>query len=244
MEKGEEEKEDRISNVEALLNAAVDHSEKTGNQNVSSFLENVSLIADIDSWADKEERVTLMTLHSAKGLEFDAVFIAGCEENLLPHKNSLENSATIEEERRLCYVGITRAKKDLFLSHSKSRLQWGNRQYSRKSRFLLEIPETLLVGRSSSTSEGTIRKGFSLIRNWEDTPAPPSKIIPQTPNHDLDDTPVRITVTQGNMVRHPIFGKGVVMSVVDQEEDSRITIIFEKHGTKVLQGQYANLQKI
>jgi DNA helicase-2/ATP-dependent DNA helicase PcrA len=246
LEKGEEEKEDRISNVEALLNAAVDHAEKAGNQNVSSFLENVALIADIDSWADKEERVTMMTLHSAKGLEFDAVFIAGCEENLLPHKNSFENDNAIEEERRLCYVGITRAKKDLFLTHTKSRLQWGNRQFSRKSRFLLEIPETLLVSGNRSSTEGTIRKGFSLIRNWdESTPsAPVIKKIQPTPSHDFDEAPVAITVTQGNMVRHPKFGKGVVMSVMGEGEDSRITVIFEQHGAKVLQGQYANLQKI
>lgn len=242
LQKAEDENEDRISNVEALINAAVDHAEKTGSQTVSSFLENVSLIADVDLWADKEERVTMMTLHSAKGLEFDAVFIAGCEENLLPHKNSMENDLAIEEERRLCYVGITRAKKDLFLTCTRSRLQWGSRQTSRKSRFLEEIPEELLVGANKATAHGTIRKGFSLIRNWEDTPKPVAKPMPSQ-DQDFDDMPI-VTVTQGNMVKHPKFGKGVVMSVVGEGEESKITVIFEQHGAKVLLGQYAHLQKL
>lgn len=244
LQKAEDENEDRISNVEALINAAVDHAEKSGNQSVSSFLENVSLIADVDLWADKDEKVTMMTLHSAKGLEFDAVFMAGCEENLLPHKNSMENDSAIEEERRLCYVGITRAKKDLFLTSTRSRLQWGNRQYSRKSRFLEEIPEELLAGSNKTFSQGTIRKGFSLIRNWEDNPKPISKPVKEISETSFDDMPEAVTVTQGNMVRHPKFGKGVVMSVVGEGEDSRITVIFEQHGAKVLQGQYAHLQKI
>lgn len=246
LEKAEEENEDRISNVEALLNAAVDHAEKSGENSVSSFLENVSLIADIDSWADKDEKVTMMTLHSAKGLEFDVVFIAGCEEALLPHKNSLDNDASIEEERRLCYVGITRAKKELFLTSARSRLQWGNRSYSRKSRFVEEIPETLLVSDGRSSSEGTIRKGFSLNRKWDDAPKPllAKKPTEPLPDRDFDDNPVSVTVTQGNMVRHPKFGKGVVMSVVGEGDNARITVFFELNGSKELIGQYANLQKI
>lgn len=242
--KDKEENVDRISNIEALINAAVDHAEKSGSQSVSSFLENVSLIADVDLWADKDEKVTMMTLHSAKGLEFDVVFIAGCEENLLPHKNSMDSDNGMEEERRLCYVGITRAKKDLFLTSARSRLQWGTRLSSRKSRFIEEIPETLLVGNRKSPTEGTIRQGFSLIRKWDDNSSQTSKPTAPPPENDFDDAPQAVTVTQGNMVRHPKFGKGVVMKVAGEGEDSRITVIFEQHGAKVLQGQYAHLQKL
>lgn len=204
------------------------------------------MIADIDSWEDKDEKVTMMTLHSAKGLEFDIVFIAGCEEGLLPHKNSLESDLSVEEERRLCYVGITRAKKQLFLTAAKNRLQWGNRTFSRKSRFMSEIPETLLAGDGRSDNEGFIRKGFSLNRKWTDTPSSPPVVTQKAPlpDKDFDDMPVCITVKQGDMVRHPKFGKGVVMKVEGEGEDARITVFFEQNGSKVLLGQYANLQKI
>jgi len=248
LEKDKIENVDRISNIEALLNAAVSHEANSGDASVASFLENVSLIADIDSWEDKDEKVTMMTLHSAKGLEFDVVFVAGCEEGLLPHKNSLENPLSVEEERRLCYVGVTRAKKELFLSAAKNRMQWGNRTFSRKSRFMMEIPDTLLANGIGNSREGFIRKGFSLNRQWtaeptDNKPKPTNK-IPEMPDQDFEESPVCITVTQGNMVRHPKFGKGVVMKVEGEGEDARITVFFEQNGSKVLLGQYANLQKI
>jgi len=136
----EGDSEERLENIEELVNAASEYDASNPDGSLQGFLEEVSLIADIDKWDDAADTVTLMTLHAAKGLEFPVVFITGLEEGLLPHSQSKDSDDDVEEERRLCYVGITRAQRDLFLIHTRYRAKYGQRSACIPSRFLSEIP--------------------------------------------------------------------------------------------------------
>ncbi|MHC4307259.1 MAG: ATP-dependent helicase, partial [Planctomycetota bacterium] len=136
----EGDSEERLENIEELVNAASEYDASNPDGSLQGFLEEVSLIADIDKWDDTADTVTLMTLHAAKGLEFPVVFMAGLEEGLLPHSQSKDSDDDVEEERRLCYVGITRAQKDLFLIYTRYRSKYGQRSACVPSRFLSEIP--------------------------------------------------------------------------------------------------------
>ena len=132
--------DDRIANIEDLVTAARQFSEANPDLGVAGFLENITLAGDIDSYDAREESVTMMTLHAAKGLEFDCVWMVGMEEGLLPHHRSLNDGLqAIDEERRLCYVGVTRAKKRLALSLCLTRMKWGKSKPCRPSRFLYEL---------------------------------------------------------------------------------------------------------
>ncbi|MGQ9630389.1 MAG: DNA helicase PcrA [bacterium] len=146
MEKTEEAR-DRINNVQELMASILDFEQRRGGEaSVEEFLGEVSLLSDIDAWDGRREEVTLMTLHNAKGLEFPVVFITGMEENLFPHANSLAREEDLEEERRLCYVGITRAKEKLYLTCAEERRRWEGYVYNSPSRFIGEIPAHLLEG--------------------------------------------------------------------------------------------------
>ncbi len=154
--------ESKIDNLQEFLNAAKDFTPQD-NDILGEFLSQISLVSDIDSYAEDSKALTLMTLHSAKGLEFNTVFISGLEEGIFPHNRSLESSSEMEEERRLMYVGITRAKKNLFLSYAKRRKMWGDYKYYNPSRFIGEIPSELVVFSesdliSSSTSASNTLK--------------------------------------------------------------------------------------
>ena len=160
--------EGRIDNLQEFISVAKEFTPQD-NDILGEFLSQVSLVSDIDSYVDETQALTLMTLHSAKGLEFDTVFLAGLEEGIFPHNRSLDNLAEMEEERRLMYVGITRAKKFLYLSHAKRRKMWGEYKYYNPSRFLSEIPEELLDYNESSQSTNsqptyTFRKAVDTIK--------------------------------------------------------------------------------
>lgn len=147
-EEGEVEAESRLENIEELINKAVSYWESADEPSLSEFLEEVALVADIDSMDESEDRIILMTLHSAKGLEFPYVYLVGMEDGLFPSMMSLmEGPEALEEERRLCYVGITRAEKRLTLTAAKSRMVKGEMQYARTSRFINEIPDVCLERR-------------------------------------------------------------------------------------------------
>ena len=142
----EGDSEERLENIDELVNAASEYDNSNPEGSLQGFLEEVALISDIDKWDDQTDTVTLMTLHAAKGLEFPVVFIAGLEEGLLPHSQSKDSDDDIEEERRLCYVGITRAQRDLFLIHTRYRAKFGQRSPCIPSRFLSEIPGDFIEG--------------------------------------------------------------------------------------------------
>jgi DNA helicase-2/ATP-dependent DNA helicase PcrA len=199
-------------------------------------LERVSLITDIDAWDEKSNAVTLMTLHSAKGLEFPIVFITGLEEGLFPLIRDGSVDADIEEERRLFYVGTTRAKEKLFLSHAYWRNRFGNESKScLPSRFLAELDEQFV--RREEVRRPRSFEGYAgaETRSRYDTHDA------DTPS-DEDESQDQEVLSVGKMVKHPQFGLGEVRAVEGNGENTKLTIEFEKVGTKKILVKYGNLQ--
>lgn len=191
-----EEQQSRLENVYELVSAADDFCQRSEDKSLSAFLAEVSLIADIDRWNEETEAVTLMTMHNAKGLEFDHVHIVGLEDGLLPHSASLESQDELEEERRLFYVAITRARKSLDLFYARARRRYGGLLPSVPSRFLAELPaEFIRVAATGRSPE------------------------------DLADEVVRPRV-RGVRVRHPVWGLGTVLEAEGEGEDMKLTILF------------------
>jgi DNA helicase-2/ATP-dependent DNA helicase PcrA len=228
-----EEGEGRLQNIQELKSSAISFCEENPGAGLSEFLEQAALIADMDSYEQGEERVVLMTMHSAKGLEFDTVFIVGAEENIFPSYRSAADPLEIEEERRLAYVAITRAKRKLYVTNAKERLLFGQTQRNRISRFIREIPPELTIAEA------------------EDMPVfvKPAKVKPdftQVSGFDRKkETPkVNVNYTDGERVRHKIFGEGTVIDVNPMGGDSLLEIMFDKEGTKKIMANFAGVQKI
>ena len=204
------EAQNRVENIEELINAVIEYEQNEPEPSLSDYLENVALIADIDTMeTDSTDMVTLMTLHSAKGLEFPFVFIVGMEEKYLPHGRSVDEGteAAIEEERRLCYVGITRAMEQLYLSHARSRRTFRETEYRVQSRFIAEIPEHLI--RHVDRYRSPFHESTGL---YEEVP---------------EDT-VDYCVDQ--IVHHPQFGRGKIMKISGAGGDIHITVRFSRVG--------------
>ena len=225
----------REENLLELINVA---SEFT---TVDEFLEQVALVADTDD-LDEANHVTLMTMHSAKGLEFPVVFIVGMEEGIFPHSRALNDPVELEEERRLAYVGITRARERLSLSHAWSRSLYGNTQYNPPSRFLNEIPDEL-IEREGNADSGEDSRRYAYKSQAERGYSPPpmrhtmplSSAQPQTPHHGLK---------LGDDIEHPTFGEGVILEIRGEGEKAEATIRFRLVGTKHLSLAWAPLKKL
>ena len=215
------EAQTRIENLNALINGVLSYELATPEPTLSGYLEAVTLTADIDEMSDQNDVVTLMTLHSAKGLEFPIVFMVGLEEGFLPHQRSMESAAELEEERRLCYVGITRAQEQLYLTHAQERRTFGNFEYRIRSRFLDEIPPDLL----------------ELVNPYTE-PTPTCTISTFDPDDPDDRTSYRV----GQIVYHSRFGRGRIKAVFGTGSFGRITVRFDRAGEKTLMAEYANLQ--
>ncbi|MGB5496067.1 MAG: 3'-5' exonuclease, partial [Sedimenticolaceae bacterium] len=224
-EKGRDGKgQDRIENLEELVNACrqfeVPDEEDSGLSELDAFLAHAALEAGDTQAEEYEDCVQLMTLHSAKGLEFPMVFIGGMEEGLFPHSMSAEDPERLEEERRLCYVGMTRAMSQLHLTHAESRRLHGSESYPLPSRFLREIPIDLIE---------EVRARPAVSRPY--APASGSLSAAQ------DATGFRL----GQRVQHPKFGEGVVLNAEGQGNGARVQVNFEDEGAKWLVVAYANL---
>ena len=257
-----DEAEARIENIDELISKAVDYAEGEEAPTLNGFLENVALVADIDSFDENSDYVVLMTLHSAKGLEFPNVYLAGLEDGLFPSYMSItsDNSqAEIEEERRLAYVGITRAKKNLTITSARVRMVRGQTQYGKVSRFVREIPPELLSGKiyEPKTKEEPIeqstfqkaRKAFrtvpsyggsgygkevgegygSTFRSSKATKPVYTKVENQ---RDFGSAGGALSYQVGDRVRHIKFGDGEVMAIVSGGRDYEVTVDFDKVGTK------------
>ena len=251
--KNEPEKfEDRVQNLNELGATLIRFKEENPDGGLGDFLEEVALMTDIDNYNDEEDKAVLMTLHSAKGLEFPIVFICGMEEGVFPGMQSMYNPEEVEEERRLCYVGITRAKQLLYLTNAKTRLMYGSTNYYRPSRFLEEIPEELLNHSSVAFSYG----GFSSFaqtpsRSVGNTPSRQSDFMPAekidrgfSGSSNRTDSKASLDFKVGDAVRHKVFGEGVITSVQPMGGDMLIEIAFTQRGTKKLMGKMAKLTKI
>lgn len=228
----------RLENISGLMDKAVEFEENNpDNDSVAAFLEEVALVADIDSYDNDNDSVVLMTLHSSKGLEFDTVFIVGFEESIFPGFRAMQDNSgkEMEEERRLCYVGITRAKRHLYLTHAKTRMQYGHRVCNMVSRFFKELPkdcydlhqENVRVSKAEpiQPKQNMIKKRIGVYK------------MPTPKN-------VTIDFTVGDTVKHMKFGIGVVRDMVNAGPDYEVTVEFEKFGVKKLMANLARLKKI
>ncbi|HSB69335.1 MAG TPA: DUF3553 domain-containing protein [Candidatus Methylomirabilis sp.] len=239
------EAESRIENLQELVSAAREFLERSEDRTLQAFLDSVALIADIDALAEGTGAVTLMTLHSAKGLEFPVVFMTGMEEGVFPHSRSLSEDAELEEERRLCYVGMTRAKARLFLSAALSRRMFNNDNYNLPSRFLDEIPAHLvervdgLGKRPETRAPSAERRAPS--RDWgatSDEPRAPSR----EERFDAEEAFVD-HLQVGKRVRHPEWGIGIVKERIGEGEDLKVVVTFAGVGRKKLAAQFVHLER-
>lgn len=248
----------RVENVKEFVSVAREFAMTTEDEpNLENFLSHISLVADVDSLSGQEtDRVILMTLHSAKGLEFPVVFLAGLEEGVFPSYRSItEGEDKLEEERRLAYVGITRAREELFLTSAQSRMLFGNTQYNRPSRFLAEIPPDLLHNPMAQKKSPLSATG-TMAPNGLRKPTPGQQPSPFSDTNDLDDLKDRIRlfsgpdsggvniVAVGDKVLHKKFGEGVVKTRVPDGGDFRLDILFTGFGLKRLMESFAKLKKI
>jgi DNA helicase-2/ATP-dependent DNA helicase PcrA len=213
---GEFKAQSKIENIKELILAVQEFEDNNEDKSLTAFLEYVALITGIDLYKGEEDAVTVMTLHSAKGLEFPVVFITGFEEGIFPHSRSLNSGEELEEERRLCYVGMTRAKERLYLTYTWRRNLNGNTLFNSVSRFLSEIPKHL-------KEKVGIEKG-------EEVPS-------------LDNRREKIEVIVGDKIRHADWGIGVILNKIDTENDIFITVDFKRVGLKKLSINFAPLEK-
>ncbi len=273
--------ESRLENLDELLNSAREYSEQNASAALADYLDSLTLISDLDKY-ESQKGVTLMTLHSAKGLEFKVVFLAGMEEGILPHSNSLEHDEDVEEERRLCYVGMTRAREQLYCLHSYERRMHGKFREQSPSPFLAEIPEEV----KQEVKIGGQRY-VSQQQGWRDQPrrggwassAPSPKATPRfAPPQPSSSGPKRIDSTsavlgffkdsavqfdpnaikpatartdtksaelkRGQRVRHEMFGDGTILTMEGSGPDAKLTVYFDRAGSKKFIAKYAKLVRI
>ena len=196
---------------------------------LSGFLEEIALYTDLDSYDPEDDAVVMMTLHSAKGLEFPVVFIAGAEEGIFPGVNAMMNPGEIEEERRLAYVGITRARERLYLTTAAQRMIFGRTAYNRPSRFAGEIPKDLL-----EVEDETVRHYTA--------PAPRPQAAPKRPLTQRT-APAAFDLKVGEQVKHRVFGIGTILSITPMGGDHMVEVAFEKAGTKRIMAAFAKLER-
>jgi len=222
---GTDEATERLQNVQELYNAVTQFEEENEDSSLETFLANASLASDLDDLKEGQTAVSLMTLHSAKGLEFPVVFLVGLEHGLFPHSRSLNDPAALEEERRLCYVGITRAQEQLFLTHARERRLYGSREPAIRSQFLTELPKEFL----STNVTPTVTRSL--------------------PRQEVSSNGQNSTVTSsnwqvGDRVLHPAFGIGDITHVFGSGNKISVAIKFSSLGQKIIDPRIAKLQRI
>ena len=270
LKENEEDAEDRIENVQELVNKIVIYEEENDQPTLGQFLEEVALVAEIDHVQDDNNRVLLMTLHSAKGLEFPHVYLAGMEDGVFPSYMSItsDNREDLEEERRLAYVGITRAMKDLTITCAKARMIHGQTQYNMVSRFVREIPSELLEQKlpekrfteeeivDSYTQAVAQRPVFDYRPKAVPKPKVTSPAVKPFIAQNIGDlnkvtgiskgmTSVKTGLDYGvgDRVQHIKFGAGIVKNILEEPRDYKVTVEFDKFGQKVMYASFAKLKK-
>ena len=239
---------ERLANINELSNNLQRYTEENDEPSLTGFLEEVALMTDLDNMNEEADRAVMMTLHSAKGLEFNNVFIVGMEEGVFPGMQAVYNPGEIEEERRLAYVGITRAKKKLYLTKARTRMLYGSTTHNRVSRFVDEIPVTLIKNTGVAAQPPMFGGGMGGMRdssvggNPYATQFKKATAAPKPASKPAEQPPVDLAV--GDSVSHGTFGTGVVLSAKPMGNDILLEIAFDKAGTKKLMAKFAKLKKI
>ena len=238
-EKPTEENKTRLENVKELKSSILSYVENDPNPTLAGFLEEIALYTDLEEYNADDDAVVLMTMHSAKGLEFPHVFLVGFEDGLFPGMRAIGDREEMEEERRLCYVAITRAKQRLTITHARSRMLYGRTSAAMASRFLKEIPEDLMVKKGGFQTASWMSDGGYVPQYRQPAVAPKPGYLsatavsaPKTAMLDLN---------RGDMVSHSAFGTGLVLSVMKMGGDALLEIAFDKYGTKKLMAKTASV---
>jgi DNA helicase-2/ATP-dependent DNA helicase PcrA len=230
-EENSQDSRQRYENVQELLRAIQEYQEENKDATLDNFLEEVSLIAGVDQMDESQNSVTLMTIHSSKGLEFPIVFVTGCEEDLFPLNSKFDMDANDEEERRLFYVALTRAEKKVFITYARSRYRFGEVAYQSRSRFLDEIDPATYAELNGGTGRksGRRKKATDYDEFYQES-------------YDDEYSQERRSVRVGSRVQHEVFGEGKIQSISGTGDSQKITIDFEEHGVKTLLIKFANLK--
>ena len=237
---GTDEAEERRRNLQELVNAALQYQEENEEGSLEGFLASAALASDADNKDLAAERVVLMTLHASKGLEFPVIFLVGLEQGLFPSYRSLEDPGALEEERRLCYVGITRAKERLFLSHASERRLWGGmREPAIPSAFLSELPEALIQGEIPRSGGASLRREQRLERLTRVDREPAARPAPSRPRSRSQHS-----WTVGEKLSHDAFGEGTVTHLFGSGEKVSVAVKFEGMGTKILDPRLAPIHPL
>lgn len=223
------EGESRLENLKEFLSVTADFDQTAEEPTLENFLAQISLATDLDSFREEDAAVTMMTLHTAKGLEFPVVFMVGLEEGVFPHGRAMLDEEEMEEERRLCYVGLTRARERLYISRAYRRMLWGNNQYNGESRFMKEIPSELMVG--------TAREQNSSLSSEKGEPG-------KKPAFSSQSKGSAGLMNLGDKVQHAKFGTGVIVKTDGSGEDMEISVAFPQNGIKNFILRYAPIRKI
>ena len=236
-----EENKTRLENVKELKSSIIAFVENSENPTLAGFLEEIALYTDIEQYNEGDEAVVMMTMHSAKGLEFNHVFLVGFEDGLFPGMRAIGDHEEMEEERRLCYVAITRAKQTLTISHARQRMLYGRTNAAIASRFLREIPEELIQKKGGYTAAPRYNSiDTQQNRSWNDYSAYKPK--PPQPSYSIASTQktAYLELSKGDMVHHAGFGRGMVLSVMKMGGDALLEIAFDQIGTKKLMAKAAS----
>jgi DNA helicase-2/ATP-dependent DNA helicase PcrA len=254
---GTEEGQNRWENILELRTVARDYADLSVETALTTFLEEVALVSDVDNLDEQVDAPTLLTLHSAKGLEFPVVFIVGMEEKLFPHSRSMEDAEQLEEERRLCYVGVTRAKEYLYLLHTFRRTLYGESELREPSRFLSDLPLELIKGREQKRArqqdlgldagryKGRQRASVTSFRPGSVRQPRPAPSVDRRKPANVERSPsVELRFQTGDEVEHQMFGRGVVIESKASSGDEQVTVAFAGVGLKRLMASMAPMGKI
>ena len=230
MAKDTEENISRLENVQELKSSIQSYVQDAFEPSLSGFLEEIALYTDLEDYKERDNAVVMMTMHAAKGLEFPNVFLVGFEDGLFPGMRAIGDSEEMEEERRLCYVAITRAKKHLTITHARQRMIYGRTCAAIPSRFLKEIPPECIVKKG----------GYPVASASSATYTPPARTSYQSVIRPMSTASVKmLELSPGDMVMHSAFGRGMVLSVLKMSGDALLEIAFDDIGTKKLMAKTA-----
>ncbi|MBQ6846393.1 MAG: ATP-binding domain-containing protein, partial [Oscillospiraceae bacterium] len=237
LEESLEDQQDKIDNINELISSAIKYQESSDAPSLAGFLEEVALISDLDNYDTTSNAAVLMTIHSAKGLEFPVVFLVGMEENIFPSSLSSNDNDDLEEERRLAYVAITRAKRKLYMTCTVSRLLYGRTSYNQISRFISEIPNKYYVTTTMNN------RAINMYAEETVMPRKPKSEFLQSQTQRMPKFEEKEEFGSGDRVMHGTFGKGTVISSKKVGNDMLYEVEFDSAGKKKLLGNYAKLKK-